>query len=68
MPRRGVAIRGGQDADNEGTPVTVEPTLHDAHRLLREGRVDSAIDAYAAVLKGRPDDWITANRLGDLYV
>ena len=68
MPRRGVAIRGGQDADNEGTPVTVEPTLHDAHRLLREGRVDSAIDAYAAVLKGRPDGWITANRLGDLYV
>lgn len=48
--------------------MTVEPTLDDAHRLLREGRVDSAIDAYAALLKERPDDWTTANRLGDLYV
>ena len=48
--------------------MTVEPTLDDAHRLLREGRVDSAIDAYTALLKNRPDDWTTANRLGDLYV
>ena len=48
--------------------MTVEPTLDDAHRLLREGRVDRAIDAYTALLKNRPDDWTTANRLGDLYV
>ena len=48
--------------------MTVEPTLDDAHRLLREGQGDSAIDAYTALLKDRPDNWITANRLGDLYV
>ena len=30
--------------------------------------MDSAIDAYTALLKNRPDDWTTANRLGDLYV
>lgn len=48
--------------------MTVELTLDDAHRLLREGKVDGAIDAYAALLKERPDDWTTANRLGDLYV
>jgi protein involved in temperature-dependent protein secretion len=67
MPRRGAAIGGG-GAGNEGNTVTAEPTLNDAHRLLREGRVDSAIDAYTALLKDRPDDWTTANRLGDLYV
>ena len=48
--------------------MTVAATLDDAHRLLREGRVDSAIAAYAALLKKRPDDWTTANRLGNLYV
>ena len=67
MPLRGAAIRGG-DAGNEGHTVTAEPTLNDAHRLLREGQGDSAIDAYTALLKDRPDNWITANRLGDLYV
>ena len=66
MPLRGAAIRGG-DAGNEGHTVTAEPTLNDAHRLLREGRVDSAIDVYTALLKDRSDDWTTANRLGDLY-
>lgn len=48
--------------------MTVEYTLDDAHRLLRAGRVDEAIAAYRELLKDRPDDWTTANRLGDLYV
>jgi tetratricopeptide (TPR) repeat protein len=48
--------------------VTVEQTLNEAHRLLRAGRVDDAIAAYLHVLKERPDNWTTANRLGDLYV
>ena len=48
--------------------VTAERTLNDAHRLLREGRVDGAIAAYTGVLEARPDDWPAANRLGDLYM
>jgi len=48
--------------------VAVDQTLKDAHRLLQEGRVEGAIAAYARVLEARPDDWPTANRLGDLYV
>jgi tetratricopeptide (TPR) repeat protein len=48
--------------------VTVEQTLDEAHRLLRAGRVDDAIAAYLHLLEERPDDWTTANRLGDLYV
>ena len=55
-------------ARDEGVTVTVERTLDDAHRLLREGRVDGAIEAYAGVLAARPDDWPAANRLGDLYM
>ena len=46
----------------------VKHTLKDANRLLREGRVERAIAAYAAVLEEQPDDWQTANRLGDLYM
>ena len=55
-------------ADREGRAVAADRTLKDAHRLLREGRVKDAIAAYAGVLEARPDDWPTANRLGDLYV
>ena len=48
--------------------MTVERTLSDAHRLLREGKIDGAIAAYSGVLEERPDDWPAANRLGDLYM
>ena len=48
--------------------MALERTLNDAHRLLREGRVDGAIAAYTGVLEERPDDWPAANRLGDLYM
>ena len=48
--------------------MTAEQTLNDAHRLLRAGKVDGAIAAYASVLEDRPDDWPAANRLGDLYM
>ena len=47
--------------------MTVRQTLDEAHRLLRNGRVDAAIAAYRDFLEARPDDWTTANRLGDLY-
>jgi tetratricopeptide (TPR) repeat protein len=53
---------------HESSSVTVERTLDDAHRLLRQGKVDGSIEVYAEVLEERPDDWPAANRLGDLYV
>jgi len=53
---------------HESSSVTVERTLDDAHRLLRQGKVDGAIEVYAEVLEERPGDWPAANRLGDLYV
>ena len=52
---------------HESSSVTVERTLDDAHRLLRQGKVDGAIEVYVEVLEERPDDWPAANRLGDLY-
>ena len=48
--------------------MTVERTLSVAHRLLRKGKINGAIAAYAEVLEERPDDWPAANRLGDLYM
>ena len=63
------SVGGATDrAGNDGVTVTFDRTLNDAHRLLREGRIDGAITAYAAVLEAHPDDWTAANRLADLYM
>jgi tetratricopeptide (TPR) repeat protein len=43
-------------------------TLRQAEKLLRHGKLDAAIAAYASVLEQQPTDWNTANTLGDLYV
>jgi tetratricopeptide (TPR) repeat protein len=43
-------------------------TLRHAEKLLRQGKVDAAIAAYASVLEQQPTDWNTANTLGDLYL
>jgi tetratricopeptide (TPR) repeat protein len=43
-------------------------TLRQAEKLLREGKLDAAIAAYASVVEQQPTDWNTANILGDLYV
>lgn len=59
--------RRQRDVCNKGIAVTVPQTLDEANRLLRSGRVDAAIAAYRDFLEARPDDWTTANRLGDLY-
>jgi len=43
-------------------------TLRQAEKLLRQGKLDAAIAAYASVVEQQPTDWNTANTLGDLYV
>ena len=41
--------------------------LRQAEKLLRQGRLDAAIDEYQRVLADFPHDWTTANALGDCY-
>jgi tetratricopeptide (TPR) repeat protein len=45
-----------------------DDTLRKAEKLLRQGRLDAAIAAYAKVVEDQPRDWATAKTLGDLYV
>jgi tetratricopeptide (TPR) repeat protein len=43
-------------------------TLRSAEKLLRQGKLDQAIDEYLRVVEDAPHDWNTANILGDLFV
>jgi tetratricopeptide (TPR) repeat protein len=45
-----------------------EATLKKAEKLLRQGRLEPAIAEYLRVVEADPNDWMTANTLGDLYV
>lgn len=45
-----------------------EATLKKAEKLLRQGRLDAAIEEYVRVVEDQPRDWTLANTLGDLYV
>ena len=42
--------------------------LHNAEKLLRQGKLDLAIAEYVRVVEEFPRDWNTGNLLGDLYV
>jgi tetratricopeptide (TPR) repeat protein len=42
-------------------------TLKEAEKLLRQGRLEAAIEEYQRVLAEFPQDWTTANILGDCY-
>lgn len=42
--------------------------LHNAEKLLRQGKLDLAIAEYVRVVDEFPRDWNTGNLLGDLYV
>jgi tetratricopeptide (TPR) repeat protein len=45
-----------------------ESSLRRAEKLLRQGRLDGAIAEYLRVVEDQPNDWNTANLLGDLFV
>lgn len=45
-----------------------ETSLRRAEKLLRQGRLDAAIEEYRRVIEAQPGDWNTTNLLGDLYV
>ncbi len=48
-------------------PFDREGTLRNAEKLLRQGKLDSAIAEYRKVIEDQPSDWNTANTLGDLF-
>lgn len=45
-----------------------ELSLRRAEKLLRQGRLDGAIEEYVRLLEEQPGDWNLRNVLGDLYV
>src|SRR5690348_18480310 len=45
-----------------------DSALKKAEKLLRQGRLDSAIAEYERLVQDQPQDLTTANVLGDLYV
>jgi tetratricopeptide (TPR) repeat protein len=47
-------------------PVNRDTALKEAEQLLRQGKLDSAIDAYVRLVNDRPSDWSSINTLGDL--
>ncbi len=45
-----------------------EETLKTAEKLLKQGKMAAAIEEYVRLVEDKPDDWNTANTLGDLYL
>lgn len=50
--------------------VTIDraAALRNAEKLLRQGRLDQAIEEYSRVVDDQPTDWNTRNTLGELLV
>lgn len=49
-------------------PIDREAAIKKAEKLLKEGKLPAAIREYVGLVEERPDDWASANALGDLYV
>ena len=49
-------------------PVDREAALKKAEKLLRQGKLDGAIEEYVRLIEDQPRDWNAINALGDLYV
>jgi tetratricopeptide (TPR) repeat protein len=48
--------------------VDRDEILKKAEKLLKQGKMAAAIEEYLRLVEGKPDDWNSANALGDLYV
>jgi len=48
--------------------VDRDETLKKAEKLRKQGKFAAAIEEYVRLLEDYPDDWNSANALGDLYV
>src|SRR5688572_30371253 len=49
-------------------PVDRTAALRNAEKFLRQGKVEPAIAEYVRLVMDQPEDWNSANALGDLYV
>src|SRR4029453_2013474 len=49
-------------------PIDRAAILRSAEKLLQQGKLESAIAEYRRIVDEQPEDWTTANILGDLYV
>jgi tetratricopeptide (TPR) repeat protein len=49
-------------------PIDRAAILRSAEKLLRQGKLESAIAEYRRIVDEQPEDWTTANILGDLYI
>jgi len=49
-------------------PIDRDAALKTAERLLRQGKLDGAIEQYVRLVDEHPRDWSSINALGDLYV
>jgi len=47
-------------------PIDHDAALKEAEHLLRQGKLDGAIEAYVRLVEDRPSDWNSINTLGDL--
>ena len=45
-----------------------DTALKKAEKLLRQGKLDGAIEEYVRLVEDRPEDWNSINALGDLYL
>lgn len=49
-------------------PADREAAVKRAEKLLRQGKLDGAIEEYVRLIEDQPRDWNAINALGDLYV
>lgn len=49
-------------------PIDREATLKKAEKLLRQGKLDGAIEEYVRLVEDQPQDWSSINALGDLHL
>lgn len=47
-------------------PIDRDAALKEAEHLLRQGKLDGAIEVYVRLVEDRPSDWNSINTLGDL--
>jgi len=47
-------------------PIDRDAAIKEAEQLLRQGKLDGAIEAYVRLVDDRPSDWSSINALGDL--
>ncbi|MGE0591448.1 MAG: tetratricopeptide repeat protein [Vicinamibacterales bacterium] len=55
-------------ASGTAAAIDRDAALKRAEKLLRQGRLDGAIEEYARLVEAHPRDWNAINALGDLYV